>query len=148
MFTCRSQVQSIMTTEILHVIRNKLKRVNTEAVGVEQSTRCTVPEDLNLQIKISNKINSINIMNQVTPPNKFLLFGIDYSPSQSRIFARNFFTLFPRVRHVCLNIHLSMNGATAPSGVWSQSNDTSILLYLQFVFSNLIFRPFCSWFSY
>ena len=71
------QVQSIMAMRFLHVFRNKLKRVKTKVVASEQSTRSTIPEDLNLQIKKSNKINSVNIMNKVTPLNKFLLFGID-----------------------------------------------------------------------
>ena len=71
------QVQSIMAMRFLHVFRNTLKRVKTKVVASEQSTRSTIPEDLNLQIKKSNKINSVNIMNKVTPLNKFLLFGID-----------------------------------------------------------------------
>jgi len=51
--------------------------MNTVVVAVEQSTRITIPEDLNLRIKISNKTNSINRMNKVTPLNKFILLGID-----------------------------------------------------------------------
>jgi hypothetical protein len=53
------------------------KRIKTEAVAVVQSTRCTIPERLNLQIEICNKINSINIINKATPLNKLFLFGTD-----------------------------------------------------------------------
>jgi len=51
--------------------------MNTEIVAVEQSTRSAIPQDLNLQIKTSNKTNSINVTNKMTPLKKILLFGIN-----------------------------------------------------------------------